>query len=331
MREVDGYTLPIPLMRRFGYDPRKHVVATIDKFRELLGDAIQTYNTQAPEGRQSPLQMAMDQIRLHGHHQAKDIDQFLRSIGDVDFVRFDRTGMSIDGIPYTLGSDGNAELLADFASHGGAPLHDNEMAFTAKVKTHDTIGEASVFNPKTRRYVKMPCALRRYGTDTPFWLHRKVRDFATLTRREFRTDDQMADAREAFTASLEAALPEATARQHRLYASVLDAPSVKRHLGSDIVVRRVPASASGMAVLHEGRAGTRRDGMQVTARPVRGGSNEKRARAQAASEQRAIADLAARSGATPSSPTRQRGKAAEPRSPKSARATVTPLRPGAFS
>jgi len=82
IKEIPSLTLPIAQMRRFGYDPRKHVVVTVDQFRTMLDEAIQTYHTQPSDalGGRSPLQVWLEQVAIHGHHQPKDLDQFLRSI-----------------------------------------------------------------------------------------------------------------------------------------------------------------------------------------------------------------------------------------------------------
>ncbi len=342
MREVDGVGLDIPLMRRFGYDPRKHVAITVDTFRDLLDEAIQTYHTQksAALGGRSPLQVWLEQRAIHGHDQARDVDQFLRSIGDVHKVKFSRTGFEIGDfkLRYTLGTEGNEQLLSDFAAAHGSAGH-GTVEFEAKVKSYDTVELTSIFNPLTRRYVEVPCSLRRYSKGMPVWQHKKILDFMAMTAREFRTEEQIENAREAFTASLEAAMPDATNRQIKMLGSVLDAPNVRRFIGSDIVLKRVEPSANGMsndAVLHDSRALTRGDAMKTTGRPKRGGANYKRAEKQAFAEQKALAELAAR-GAEQSgrrrlrssgSPENTGGKAASARAEKK---PVEPLKPGTFS
>ena len=340
IKEIPSLTLPIAQMRRFGYDPRKHVVVTVDQFRTMLDEAIQTYHTQPSDalGGRSPLQVWLEQVAIHGHHQPKDLDQFLRSIGEVHHVTFNRTGASVNGLNYSAGTSENEQLLSDFAASQGGPPGDALPSFTAKVKSYDTCSVVSIFNPLTRRYVELRCTMRRYARDLPVWLHHKIVEFAKLTGKEFRTEEQMEQARERFSASLERAIPEATARQVRNYASVVDAPNVRRFIGTDVVIKTVSPSANGMGegvVLHDARALTRKDTMGALPRPKRGGANATKAAQIAAAEQRAVADLAAREVENAPRHAPRAGAAKDhaanrKRQAQSPKKTITAMKPGSF-
>lgn len=291
MGEIPGGSFDIPLMRKFGYDPEKHVVVTIEEFRVLLAEAIATYHvtpSDALNGR-CPLDVWQEQMALHGHSQAKDHDQFLRSIGDVNYITFSRTGCDLHYLDYSDG-EGNQDLLADLAMALGPAKDTVNPSFPVKVKSYQNdIGFVSVWNPHTRRYVDVPCTKQRYAASTPLWLHLRTRDHATDMRLVFYGEDDMLDARAGLCAVIEDIVPEAAARQRKLMGRLLDRTTVRRYLGTSINYVRVQPSPTGMEskIDHELRTSVRRDATIEPQRRPRGGANVERDTRDAAKDRRA--------------------------------------------
>ncbi|MBA2920880.1 hypothetical protein GON01_02795 [Sphingomonas sp. MAH-20] len=302
MSEVPGSPLSVPRMRKYGYDPQKHVVVTIQEFRVLLAEAIAKYHLTPSEALnwRCPLDVWTEQMSLHGHSQARDLDQFLRSIGDVDYVPFGRTGCRLHGLKYSDGQ-ANESLLADFA-HALGPAEDTEdPTYRVKVKSYtDDIGFVSVWNPHTRRYVDVPCTKRRYASGKPRWLHERTLEHAAAMGADFygKTPEEVEEAlielEAGFIDDLKAAMPEAAARERQTMARLIDAPNVRRYLGDAVSMIRVQPSPSGMESLveHELRSTIRRDAMVEPQRRRRGSQTDRDSRD--AGGTREIADAATR-------------------------------------
>lgn len=277
MAEIPGGSFDIPLMRKFGYDPEKHVVVTIEEFRVLLAEAIATYHvtpSDALNGR-CPLDLWQEQMALHGHSQAKDHDQFLRSIGDVNYITFSRTGCDLHYLDYS-GGDENLALLADLAMALGPSKDTVNPSYPVKVKSYQNdIGFVAIWNPYNRRYVEVPCTKQRYAAGTPLWLHLRTRDHATDLKLAFYGEDDMMDARAGLCEVIEDIVPEAAARQRKLMGRLLDRTSVRRYLGDSINYVRVQPSPTGMEskIDHELRATIRLDSTVEPQRRRRGGAN----------------------------------------------------------
>lgn len=308
MAEVPGSSFDIPLMRKYGYDPEKHVVVTIEEFRVLLAEAIATYHltpSKALNGR-CPLDVWIEQMKLHGHSQARDHDQFLRCIGDVQYLTFTRTGVDLHRLDYSDG-DGNAALLADLAAALGPAKDTVNPSYRVKVKSYtDDIGFVSVWNPHTRRYVAVPCTKQRYAKGKPLWLHERTLEHAAAMGRNFHgLDDEAAEEalieiRAGFCDAVEAIAADAAARQRQTLGRLIDQPNVRRYLGASINFLRVQPSPSGMEsrIDHELRASVRRDDMVEPQRRRRGGANVERDRRDVGEERQGAAEISRRGAPT---------------------------------
>lgn len=299
MAETPGSSFDIQNMRRYDYNPERHVVLTIEEFRTLLAEAIATYHVTPNEGLdgRTPLDVWQEQIALHGQRIAHDQDQFIRSIGSVGVATFTRSGVEFEGLRYTAGD--NAALLADMAAALGPPENLQAVSYRVKIKTYDDdLGYISVFNPLTRRYEHLSCSTPRYADGLPLWLHRRIRQFAADKRMAFATEEQMEEARIGLSDVIAAISPQADARQRRVVARLLDKPATRRRLGSSLQFMRVKPSASGLenvdVVEHDLRIGTRRDAMTEPPRPPRGGVNITRESAEQVLDREAFEAIAAK-------------------------------------
>lgn len=319
MRELPGTTFDIALMRKYGYNPVVHTLVTIEEFRAVLAEAIATYHTtpsDALNGR-TPLDVWQEQIRLYGLGEAKDVDQFLRAIGDIDYYTFGRSGTEIDGLTYSNddGDDpGNSSLLADLGSKLGPSKDPANPRFEVKVKSYpNDLGFISVWNPQTRRYVDIPCTRQRYAAGKPKWLHERIKDHAALVGKSFITEDQMLEIQAGFIDIIGSTAPEASARERRTMAKVIDAPNVRRYLGDALNVIRVKPSPSGLEniVQHDLRSETRKDDMVKMPRSKRGGANVERDRRDTGKEHSTAKRLAERARSTP---TQRSGRSSKSRS-----------------
>lgn len=273
MREVPGSSFDIPLMRKYGYDPEKHVVVTLEEFRALLAEAIALYHTTTKVlalGNRVPLDVWIEQSDLHGLSQPRDLDQFLRCIGIVEYVDFDRNGCVVNGLRYSE-TGITEDLLADMAAALPLPPA-GEAVYPAKVKHYDQLAFVSVWNPAKRRYVDVRCTERRYSKDMTIWLHNRVVQHAKEMNLLFSTEDQKLAVVAAFSDAIADIMPEAAARERETLARLFDRSHVRRYLGDSINVVRVKPSPSGMesVVEHDLRAGIRRDALVEPQRRQRG-------------------------------------------------------------
>ncbi len=275
MAEAPGSSFDVSLMRKFGYDPEKHAVVTLQWWRMALAEAIATYHTTPHDGLggRCPLDLWEEQVALHGHDQVGDLDQFIRAIGDVHYLTLDKSGVDLPyGLTYA-DPDIVRDLLADCASHFGTPSDTVNPSFRVKVKSFpDELGFVSIFNPLTRRLVDVPCTRRRYAAGLQLWIHLRVQDHVADKRIAFATEDQMEAAKTGLIDILSNASPQATAADRRTMMRALDSSAVQRRIGDSLRLMRVRPSPTGMEneVRHEMRMGTRRDATIEPERRQRG-------------------------------------------------------------
>ena len=280
VNELPGASWDIPLMREYGYDPEKHVIVTIEQFRYLLIEAFATYHLQASDALNGrcPADVWQEQMNLHGHDMVRDHDEYIRSIGDVDWVYLTKAGVNLNYLDYsdTILTE---QLMNDCAVTTPAMRKTKNPSFRVKVKSNpDNVGEVYVFNPRTKRYVTLPCTKRRYAKDMPLWLHRRIRDHAQKQGLAFITESQMKEARVGLTRVIEDILPEAKMKERKAKARLLDKPAVQHFLGDTVKVLRIGPSPSGMEtqVLHDLRTESRRDWQTKPQRRRRGEEKEHR-------------------------------------------------------
>lgn len=276
--ELPAGTWDIPLMREFDYDPAKHAIVTLEKFREIFAAAVAKYHTSNHTGLidRWPLEVWLEQREQHGLDWVHDPDYFQRAVGNVSYVSFRGDGACIKDLKY--GSDGtddryplsNEEILHHLALARGASSDTKKQTFeNVKIKWDpNDLSKAWLFDEHLREYVAIPCTRRRYAENLPLWLHERVKEFATKKRLKFDDETGMLNAREAFSRTVSDVLPEASHADRRAAARLRDSREGQTYLGDTAQLIRIIPSPSGMEtkIAHDLRVGTRGDATRVAPR-----------------------------------------------------------------
>ncbi|MEO7469162.1 MAG: hypothetical protein ABIV36_19285 [Sphingobium limneticum] len=276
--ELRGSTWDIPLMREFDYNPGKHAIVTIEKFREIFAAVVADYHTKGHTEllERTPLDVWLEQKGLHGHDMVADVDHFRRAIGNVSYPSFRGEGAEINGFIY--GSDGtddefplsNEDILYNIGRARGVASDTKKRTFgKVKVKWDPAdLGHAWLFDEFEHEYVKIPCTRRRYATGLSLWLHERIKQWAKDKKKKFDTDFEMSAVREEYTKWFSRILPEATMADRHATARLRDSSEGRRYLGDAIEILKLKPSPTGMdgKIAHESRAGTRGDANRIAPR-----------------------------------------------------------------
>ncbi|WP_068083469.1 hypothetical protein [Novosphingobium rosa] len=276
--ELKGSTWDIPLMREFDYDPAKHAIVTIEKFREIFAAVVADYHTKGHTelNTRPPLDVWLEQRSIHGHDTVGDIDHFRRAIGNVSYPSFRGQGAEINGLMY--GSDGsddefplsNEDILFNLGMARGVAT-DAKVRTFGKVKIKwdpSDLGHAWLFDELNREYVKIPCTRRRYATGLSLWLHLRIKAWAKERKAEFDTDFEMAAVREEYRKWFSRILPEGKIADQHATARLIDSSEGRRYLGDAVEILRIQSSPTGTSneIPHELRDGTRGDATRIAPR-----------------------------------------------------------------
>lgn len=286
--ELPGGTWDIPLMRRFGYDPAKHAVVTLEGFREAFSMVVARYHTSGHSGliKRTPLDVWLEQRELHGLAWVKDPDYFRRAVGEVDDVTFRGDGFGVEGLRYGCdGSDerfptSNDEILFNLGLARGVANDTVKRSFdNVKVKYDpNDLSVAWVFDEHLREYVELPCTMRRYSDKLPLWLHKRLKEYAKEKRLQFEAEHDMVAVHDAYAREMAKIVPDAAAAERRAAARYAESTQGRAYLGDAVKVLPVRPSPSGMESIIEqdDRVGTRGDATRVAPRSSNRTANKPR-------------------------------------------------------
>lgn len=244
----------VAMCRKLGIDPQKTAFILTSELEELLYQAIaDCYHHEEHRGTGVAPLLAWRKDLASGIRKVIDDPNFLRSVfGAYGEGLLDRSGIQFKGVTFH-DPVVTTELLNDLA--GATPVRTRRKrgsSATAKVKIKynpATVAGISVWNPRKRRYVWLPCWDRRFAgmEGASFWLAEQAHAFAREENLAFRSDEDKCLARDRLRAAFEAAAPHmkfaAMRRKRRLHEP--DRPV----LGGDTVLmaHEIP-SISGMKV-----------------------------------------------------------------------------------
>ena len=273
---------PVPLARLHWhvarYDPAKHALVTLEQFRETFAMAVARYHTADHTAllNRKPLEVWLEQRELHGLAWVRDPDHFRRAVGEVDYVTFRSDGFGVEGLRYGCdGSDerfpiSNDEILFHLGMARGVSSDTAKRSFdNVKIKYDpNDLSVAYLFDEHLRRYVELPCTMRRYAENLPLWLHDRLREYAREKRLQFEAEHDMVAVREAYAREMAKIVPEATAAERRAAARLADSSQGRAYLGDAVKLVKVKPSPSGMEsiVEQDDRVGTRGDATRVAPR-----------------------------------------------------------------
>ena len=271
-------TWDIPLMRRFGYNPSKQAIVTLERFREIFAEAVARYHTSEHDGilKRFPLDVWLEQRDLHGLDWVTDVDHFRRAVGDLDYVGFRGDGFSVEGLHYGCdGSDhrwpvSNDDLLFNLGLARGVANDTKKRSFTdVKVKYDpNDLSVAWIFDEHLRRYVELPCTMRRYSENLPLWLHKRYKDYAKEKRLKFDSEHDMVAVADSYARMMSRIVPEAVAAERRAAARYAESSQGRAYLGDAVKLIDVKPSPSGLETIieHGDRVNTRGDATRIAPR-----------------------------------------------------------------
>lgn len=280
VKNLPAATYDIPRAREFGFDPSKMVMCDIKIARELLNRAICTYHLtphRGLKGRQ-PALVFRQHVAAHGVSLINDIDEFKRSIGNVEYdVALTSSGIELHGLRY---SDARVTrvLVDDLLGHQTASEGRTAKKHSLRVKVKfspDDIGEIHVWNTFTKRYVTLPAVDHEYAKGMPLWAHRRVLEFARHEALEYSSEAELLEIRSRLFEAIEAVSAHASEQDRKALAKLKDNPLFQRVMG-DIVevvdeelIQDQPGPLPDHAIPHELAAPGRQDATTRTPRPPR--------------------------------------------------------------
>lgn len=283
--ELPGYTFNIKELRKYNFNPEKQKLITLQDYQKAVALAMAYHHVTPHDGLMGrcPLDLWQEQMAIHGLQQPKDVDQFLRSMGNPEFAIYRRNGFTVPGIKHLRYSirdkRQHEEFMDDLTIHYGKGTDAENPGHRIKVKYYDhDVGFVSVFNPVKGTYIDAQCTMQRYAKGRTKWMHDRTVEHAKSLGRKFYGDTEeqvenaLLDIHERFRAAIQDIKPQSSKEDRRKFARFLEEESTKRYLGDCVNVAFVDPSPTGMESLveHDLRSATRRDADHMLPRSRRG-------------------------------------------------------------
>lgn len=300
-KHLEGAHYDIERMRRFKFndkeffDPKKHVLLSIQTGRRLLALAVMTYNVTSCKSldKRQPALVWKQLLGTRKLDVIKDEQALADSACDVDFdMQMTNAGIAKFNRRFTAGAIEMKRILLDFergttlakGDIGHKPKHarDDRKRVSYKVKGRydpDDIYTLRVWNPffehsdgKRGKWEMFTCTDPSVS-GMPLWLHKAALRFAESEAMEYATMEQQAYVHnklfEAF-ADVDAA---STERERVVLAKAANHPHTRRLLGRIVEVRDEEEPVGGeiqpeehAPVTHENSIGRRKDAAIPTPR-----------------------------------------------------------------
>lgn len=285
----------------YGFDPKHHVLCSIQTGRRLLALAVMTYNVtrnKALDKRQPALVWKKEL----GHRKLpviEDVDRFCREIGRVYDENVTLTPAGIEKFyrRYTAGAQKMKEVIQDFESARRVPAGDitprqkrrtrddrRKLSFAVKIRVDDeNIGRMQVWNPHAKtgaEWVTFHCT-DPAADGMPLWLHERCLEFAEREAMEYCTPRQQAVVRAKLFEEIANVDAAAAERERATLAKAIDNPRVRHTFGQYVEVvdepveRIAPSPPERFApALNESAAPIRKDAAIRTPRSASKATNE---------------------------------------------------------
>lgn len=277
VKDLPAATYDIPRAREYGFDPSAMVMCDIKKARELLDRAICTYHLTPHSGlkNRQPALVFKQHAAANGISIIDDIDEFKRAIGNVEYdVKLTPSGIEIHGLRYSDAQ--NTRTLVDDLL-GLQPAMEGRRtkkhSFRVKVKfSPDDIGEAHIWNSRTKRYVTLAAVDYEYAKGMPLWAHRRVLEFARREALDYSSEAELMEVRSRLFEAIEAISPQASEQDRKTLAKLKDNPLFQRVMGDivEVVDENIDGGSGPLPdhmIPHELAAPERRDATISTPRP----------------------------------------------------------------
>lgn len=240
-------------MRRYGYDPEKHVICSIRTGRRLLDRAVMTYNVTGHsglDGRQ-PALVWKQELQHRKLDKIQDEDEFRASVGNVEFdMVMTNAGIEKFNRRYTPGTGDMKRIIQQFETGIRIPKNDitpkqrkqsddrKRPSYRVKGKYNPgDIGTIRIWNPYAApaRWEIFSCTdPNTHGM--PRWLHDRCLELAKAEALEYATAEQQAYVRARLFEEIANVDAKSAERDRLAVAKAADDPKVRAVFGQYVEI-----------------------------------------------------------------------------------------------
>lgn len=300
-QHMEGAHYDIARMRRYKFnedeffDPKKHVLLSIQTARRLLGTAVMVYNITAHNAldKRPPGLVWKQLLGTRKLDKLADERALADSACNVDFdMQMTNSGIGKFNRRYVSGAIEHKRILADFergtslakGDIGHKPKHSRDdrkrVSYTVKGRYNpDDIGTLRIWNPffehpngKKGKWEIFTCT-DPAAHGTPLWLHNQCMAYAEAEALEYATPEQQAYVQAKLFEDIAQIDAASADRERKILAKAADHPHTRRVLAKIVEVKDEPIPEDGATapeeyppVEHHSSEGRRKDATVKTPR-----------------------------------------------------------------
>lgn len=267
---LPSYKQPIAILREWNLNPAGKTATDLSTYRRYFSLAVAIYNCtrRADLGNRSPLEILMEDVRLHGVALPADVEQFRRAMSaQVAFRVIGGDGVVVNGLRYVQRSNHPA-LLEDFVLASADRRRTKKLRFDAKIKWDPAdLSVIWILNPRKGEYVELHCTKERYASCLSLGLHRVVCLGFPNREADDVAEAKLIEVRGAIEDRIENDHPEELAKTNSAHERALSDPRTLAVLADRFKVEFAPPSTSGPNVVPHAMNLSR---VNAATKPVRG-------------------------------------------------------------
>lgn len=307
---LPGRVLPPADARRLGHEPEKEACVLIDEIEALLNQVVAEYNVAPHDGLagRQPAMVFGKELAKRGVMNVADLDSFQRDVMPaVPGAQLSPSGIRWQGLRYHC-IRGVPDLLDDLVPLEPRRRRRDDATATVEFRYDPLdIGRIHVWNRKTKAYVTLVCADRRYADGLPLAFHEQLQKATRDQAAAFNTEEERLLVRARRIEAIRNIDPKAKAEARKRKRDLLDVPRVRQVVGNVVHLFPPESEAAVGEFIASDRAGLNDFDRAVTApTPPRRRGGEGRGEA---TRDRRDGGSPRRGGATAEAPTRRRRSA----------------------
>ncbi len=241
--------LPIAILREFNIVPAGRTAIDLATYTRYFDNGIALYNTTRRKdlGNRSPLEILMEDRRLHGAPLPADVEQFKRAVSAVVVSRVvGGDGVVVNGLRYVRPHN-HPGLLEDFVLASGDRRQTKRLRFDAKVKIdYSDLSKVWIFNPRLVAYEELRCTKERYSHGLSLPLHNIVLLGLPDRDADDVVEDRLLEIRGRIEDAIERDHPADLAATDTAHERALSDPRLLAALADRASVKFRPASPTGL-------------------------------------------------------------------------------------
>lgn len=240
--------LPIEILREWNIDPAGRTVIDLRTYLRYFDTGVALYNVtrRADLGNRSPLEILMEDRRLHGAPLPADVEQFRRAMSAIVVNRvLGGDGVVVNGLRYVR-EHNHPGLLEDFVLASADRRRTKRLRFDAKVKIDPSdLSRVWIYNPRQGEYEELICTKARYSAGLSLALHAIVLLGLPNAETDEVHEDRLLEIRGRIEDAIEHDHPDALAKCDAAHHRALGDPRVLAMLADRASVEFRPPSPTG--------------------------------------------------------------------------------------